>query len=585
MRKQKLSTTPQYKQRSQTNPRRYWVFIALMCFSSAPAIAQQVSEKEVGLQGKFIDANREQLLGNYAKAIEIYESILKEAPQNDAAAYQLAKLYDAQSDGEKAIRYARQAIQLANGNPWYRRFLSELYQKQNRNREAAEVYAELVRQDPNVEEYYYRWAYFLVKSNDVNAALKVYDDFEKRFGINEEVIRRKHSLYAGQGNNRKATDELLRLIKAFPKSLEYRYWLANFYEQIGETILAQGIYADILKIAPNDPKANMALAGATGRQSDEVQLLRSLQGVFEKTDIGIDLKISRLMPFVTKVADTGNKEIANVALELTRVLEAVHPQEAKVYAVTADLLYYSGDRLRALEKYKKTLELDDTVFLVWEQTLRICYEIGDYTALRRYSENAMDLFPNKAFIYYMNGLANARLNHWNNAQESLEQAAMMAANNGRLLFDIQFQRALVLNELKRYDAANEAFEATLKLNAKSPEALNAYAQALAGRGENLEKAKAMAKQAMELNSKNATYQATYGWVLYKLKDYNEAKKWLDKALETSNGNDPGILEHYGDLLFQLNDQEGAVRYWIKAQEKGGGSELLEKKITTRRLYE
>ncbi len=584
MRKLELSTTQKSKRRTMTY-RNFFFLLIVALLLKGKAVAQQVSEKEIALQEKYINASREHLLGNYEKAAALYEEILREAPNNDAAAYELARVYDAKSDGEKALQYIRMAIQAAPDNTWYRRFLAELYQKQNKNKEAADVYAELVKRDPQHEDYYYRWAYFLVKANDINAALRAYDDFEKRIGINEEVIRRKHSLYIGLGNNRKAAEELQRLINAYPNSLEYRHMLASFYEQIGETTMAQNVYQEILKIAPDDPKANMAMAGTPGRQSDDVQYLRSLQDVFEKPDINIDLKISKLMPFITRVADTGDREIAAAALELTQILESVHPQEAKAYAASADLLYYSGEPLRALEKYKKTLELDDTVFLVWEQVLHICQETKDYSSLQQYSEAAMDLFPNKAFVYYMNGLANAKLNRPDDAQDALEQATLMAGNNGKLLFDIQLQKGLVLHELKQYDASNAAFEAALKLNPKDGDALNAYSYCLALRGDHLEKARDMAKQANDLNSQNADYQATYGWVLYKMKNYSEAKNWLGKALGNSGGNDPILLEHYGDVLFQMNDIESAIQYWIKAQDKGGASELLDKKIADRRLYE
>ena len=58
-----------------------------------------------------------------------------------------------------------------------------------------------------------------------------------------------------------------------------------------------------------------------------------------------------------------------------------------------------------------------------------------------------------------------------------------------------------------------------------------------------------------------------------------------KALENGGDKDGTILEHYGDVLFLSGATEEAVQYWLKAQEAGEGSELLEKKITDRQLYE
>lgn len=585
MRKYTLLTTQKLNKQIIINLKNCILLLMLMLFTFVDSSAQQISEKEITLQGKFIDANREQILGNYDKAIAIYEEILKDAPKNDGVAYEMARVYDVKEDYEKALRYIRMSIEYAPDNHWYRYYLADLYQKQNNNQEAADVYEELVGLDPNNEDYYKRWAYFLVKANEIKEALKVYNTFEKRLGISEEIIRRKYSLYVGMGENKKAADELQRLIDAFPRSVEYRHLLAGFYEQIGETKLAKDIYSNILKLAPDDPRANMALAGTSGRASDDAQYLQSLITVFEKPDINIDLKIAKLIPFITKVADTGDKNLAISVLELTDILERVHPDEAKPLAAAADLLYYSGEPIKALEKYKKALKLDDTVFLVWEQVLRIYEEAGDYEALRKNSENAMDLFPNKAILYYLNGLANAKLDRPEDALDGFDQASLIAGTDGKLLFDVAIGEGMVYFDLKKYEASEDAFTKALTLNPKAVEALRSYSYTLALRGEKLDQAKQMAKQAVDLAPQDAESLAAYGWVMYKLRDYKEAKKWLEKSLENGGNKEAAFLEHYGDVLFQLNDSEAALQYWVKAQESGSTSDLLEKKIADRHLYE
>lgn len=573
------------KARAMTCLKTVAIWIAVS--ASLAVSAQQISEKDIALQEKFIDANRERILGNYDKAITMYADILKEDPVNHAVAYELARVYDTKDEGDKALELIKKAISVSPDNEWYQRFLADLYQKQGKNQEAAALYESLVKKEPDNAYYYHRWAYFLVRANEINKALKVYDDLEKRTGITEEIIRRKYNLYVGIGNNKKAADELERLIAAFPATSDYYYLLAGFYEQIGEESMAKQVYRRLVEVAPEDARATMALAGTPkgGAQNDEIQYLNSLRPIFEKPDVQIDLKIQKLLPFISKIADTGDASLGAAVLELTQLLETVHPDEAKAFAASGDILYYTGDRVKALEKYKKTLQLDDTVFLVWQQLLHIYQETKDYDALRKNSEAAMDIFPNKAFLYYMDGIAYDELNKPEDALDVLEQAVRMVGNDGKLLFDIQVRKGLVYSDLKQPEPSNQAFEQALKLNPKGSEALSKYAYCLAVRGENLEKAKTMAKQATELSPNNPTYQGTYGWIMYKSKDYKTAKEWLNKALQNGGDSDPTILEHYGDVLFQMNDSQGAMQYWTKAQEKGGSSEFLEKKIADRKLYE
>lgn len=564
---------------------KYGVFLlAMVVFSIELEAQERYTESDVNLEKVFIEANRERLLENYDNAESLYKEVLKRDKDNDAAAYELARIYDLKTEEDKAIKSIKEAIELAPENGWYKKFLADVYQKVGRHKDAAEVYAELVDMEPNEQQYYFKWAYFLVRANEIDKAVKVYDELEKKIGINEEIARRKHSLYLGSGNTKKAAKELERLVDAFPAVTSYRHLLADFYEQIGDKDEAKTIYKDILEIDPNDPKATMALAGA-GQNRDELQYLESLKPIFSQTDVELDLKISRLFPFITKVADTQDKELATAALELTDILENIHAEEAKVYSAAGDLLYHSNQLQPAYDKYKHTIKLDETVFSVWENLLYIQLELENYEGLKEDSESAMDIFPNKAIIYYLNGVALNELGENEEAQGVLEMALMMSGRDGRMQFDVQSRLGLVFHDLGRYEDSEAAFDAAMELNGDSPALLNNYSFVLAERGESLSKARSMAEKANKLLPGVPEYEDTYGWVLYKMRDFKGAQKWLAKALESSEEKDPQVLEHYGDVLYQLGDVDEAIQYWIKSQTKGNDSELIEKKIADRKLYE
>jgi len=73
--------------------------------------------------------------------------------------------------------------------------------------------------------------------------------------------------------------------------------------------------------------------------------------------------------------------------------------------------------------------------------------------------------------------------------------------------------------------------------------------------------------------------------MYQQGKYKEAKEWIDKALKSSEKPGAAEYEHYGDVLWQLGEKEAAKEYWGKAKAAGGGSELLERKITEGKLLE
>jgi tetratricopeptide (TPR) repeat protein len=361
--------------------------------------------------------------------------------------------------------------------------------------------------------------------------------------------------------------------------------LAAFYEQVGDAQRARDTYQRILELEPTDAKAQLALAGKPGLHTEEARYISSLRSVFENPDLAIDLKLSRILPFIAKVAETNDPALAASTLALTELLERVHPGEAKAFAASADLLYHSGRRREAIERYEKTLTLDETVYLVWEQLLHAYHEEKEYVALRRRADEALDLFPNRAEIHYLYGVACLELGQPRQAVDALEQALLMGGGDVRIAYLAQSKLGRAYQMLNRLKDADAAFEAALKLNARSVNTLAWYSYALAQRGERLDQAEAFVKQGLAIAPQHPYCQAAQGWILYKRKDFSGAKNWLGKALENGAADNAQVLEHYGDALFHTDGADAALPYWSRALQKLGVSATLEKKINERRLHE
>ena len=566
----------------------YNIFFFLVCFlgSTWSGNAQKLySEEEVNIEKVFIDANKEKILGNYENAAYLYKEVLKQDKTNHAAAYELARIYDVLEKNDKALGSIKMAVAWDGTNPWYQMFLADMLDKNGKYKEAAKIYEDLIEKDSNNEYYYSKWAFFLVKSKAPEKAIKVYDMLENKIGINEELARKKHTLYLGIGNTKKATTEYQQLVRAYPSNIDYRYLLADFYQKVGERDQAIATYKNILEIEPDDAVASLAIAESMKSGGDDISYLNSLKPVFEKPDVDIDLKVKEIIPYIRKVADTGDKNLAIAAIQLSDILEIIHPKEAKSFSVAGDLLYHSGRNKEALEKYKHAISLDNTVYSIHEQIMYIDLELKYYDDLLAISEKAMDIFPNQPKSFYFNGIANSWKNNSMEAINSFQQALMMSRKNPRLKFDLHYRLGSEFHKIKNYKLSDKNFEEALKLNPKDYNLLNNYSFFLAQRGANLQKAKEMAALANELRPQQPTFQDTYGWVLYKMKEYAAAKEWIGKALTTGGEDMPEILEHFGDVLYQLDEVDNAIQYWQKALDKGATSEKLEKKIADKKLYE
>lgn len=429
-----------------------------------------ITEAQTKVEEVFIDGAREKLLGNWEKAADKFKEVLAQDPKNDAAAYELARVYEALKDTDKAVVSARNAVEWNPGNPWYKFYLADLYQKLGKDKEAADLYGQLVKSDPRNEGYYFKWAYYLVRASQPAEAIKVYDQLEKMIGVNEETTRHKQTLYIGMGDYKKAAKEVQDLIERFPKNIEYRHMLANFYDQTGEKEKATSTYQEILKLDANDARAQIALADDS-KGIDDIKFLNSLRPVFEDPNTNIDTKIKEIIPYVTRLAETGDKNLGNSLLALTSLLTTVHPNLAKSHSVLGDVLYHSGQPDRALEEYKRCLELDRNVWAVWEQVLYIYLDKKDYQNLVSTSESALDLFPNQAIAFYFNGLGYNGLHKPNDAMGSLQQAVVMTAKNPMLRFKVLREMGESQYQLKKYPQAEKSLNEALLLNAKDPVSL------------------------------------------------------------------------------------------------------------------
>ena len=280
--------------------------MALSIFMAPSLFGQdKVSESEVHIQQAFIEANKQKLLGNLDKALKVYEEIWRDHNDISVLAFEIARVYIEQEEMSKGLEYIQKAVDLEPTNLWYLKFLANIFEQMGQNADGAEVYGRIVSLTPDDEEAYNKWAFLLTKGEQIAAAIDVFDKAEERFGINEEIIRQKYTLYLGTGKQKKAEKELMRLVGTFPKETLYLEMLAGFYEQVNQPEDAKEVFQKILTIDPGNTVAQMALAGQTAAISDEVRFLETLEDIYKNEEVELGLKIERIQPLIDKaIAET-----------------------------------------------------------------------------------------------------------------------------------------------------------------------------------------------------------------------------------------------------------------------------------------
>ncbi len=442
-----------------------------------------VPEAEVKRQSQFLEAEKERLLAHYDKAIERYEKFLYNNPEVDAAWYGLARSYAAKEDYVRAQDAIEKAIVNSPDNQWYRIFQADLFGKTGRHKDAITVYETLTKRWPDNPEFYRQLAYLYVLNKDPKAGLKALDKLEQITGLTEETADKKHIIYVGLGDDKKAAAELLRLADAYPRKPEYRHRLARFYETMGDQANARRVYEDILRRHPNDSVAQLALL-STGKSNSDAAYLSSLKPLFSDPRTPIDSKIKELLPYFEKLGANPDPALAQNLLELGAILEKTHADDAKAWSISGDLLYYSNRPTEALEKYRQCIRLSPRVFSVWDNTLTILAEQKNFDEMLRFAEQAMDAFPNQPKAYFYYGIAANLKGQYDDAINQLEQALLMVGSNTALRLDLTDQIGLSLLGKKEFSAAITHYEQSLpKGGEQHPGILEHYGDALSLNGQ------------------------------------------------------------------------------------------------------
>ena len=424
--------------------------------ATAQSKVYRISEEEATNQKLFLEATSQKLLGKYEKAAQLFAELLKKDDTNAAAAYELARMMEVQNKDSEALKAAQTAVALDKKNVWYKMLLADLYQKKNQHAEAAKIYELLAADEPNNEDYYYGWANCLEQLGDAQRAIKIYDQLEKRRGVGEDLSRRKHALYLTLKNTKKATEELEKLTVAFPSNVIYLRVLADFYQQQNDTSNVRAVCERILRASPNDAYATMTLArGNRAVATNEVAYLQSLRPLFEKKEMGIDVKIKELIPTAQKLLKNPDNVTSEAAINLVKILERVHPDEAKIYALYGDLLFANNEKMVALAQYKKALSLNKNIYPVWEQAMMIELELADYEQLTTTSAQAIEFFPNQATPYFLNGKANVERKKYAEADESLQQALVTVGKNQARKADVFLLLGKSAFAQKKYEKAKD----------------------------------------------------------------------------------------------------------------------------------
>ncbi len=142
--------------------------------------------------------------------------------------------------------------------------------------------------------------------------------------------------------------------------------------------------------------------------------------------------------------------------------------------------------------------------------------------------------------------------------------------------DLLYFRAMTGEKFDRMDILERDLNAIIDIEPDNADALNALGYSLTDQTDRHDEALVLIEKALSIKPNEAAFIDSMGWVLYRLKNYEEAATYLRRALDLFPNDE--VAAHLGEVLWALGQQVEASDIWQKALEMTPDSEILKQVI-------
>lgn len=530
----------------------------------------------------FMEGIKSKITGEYQEALGWFDNCLKLYPASSVVKYEIAGLLTLNEDYSGALQLAREAVEGNPGNLWYKVLLANILQKKSMIEEACNIYAEIISKYPDKEEFYLLEASLYTSVEKWQQAIDVYNRYEKQYGITEPSSIEKIKLYTKLNDLKGASNELIKLIRKYPDRSDYLSLLAELYFNSNQDKKGLQILDKILKAEPDNSFVHFYLADyyRDKKQNDKVE--KYMKNALLSDDIDNGFKIQYILKLILNPDTTS---VTEPQLDsYMNLLMSKYSEDLAVRALHSDFLKKDKKLEEAKGELEFILSKDQNNYLIWEELLLLCNEIGDTTCMFNRSVEAIKYFPEEPLPYALAGISFLMRKKYSEAILYFEKGAKLS--DDKVVLKSQFYAYLAdcYYNIDSVKIAFDMFDHVLKINPNDILVLNNYAYYLSLRNEKLDLAEKMSSRAVSLESDNATYLDTYAWVLYKRNNYSQARYYIKLAIEKTKEPSGVLYEHYGDILFKSGEVEKAIEMWKKALEVGDEvSDELKLKVETGKM--
>jgi len=517
----------------------------------------------------FIDGALHDSKGDYAKAILEYQDALR-YDQDPAIYFALSKDYSLLGKHALAAQSGQEAILLDSTNVSYRENLAAIYLNAGQRDRAVSEYEGVLTLDSNNTGAWYA----LARLHQAKRPLKAIEIFERlldREGESAEILLQVAQLYAVLGRFDKGAEYYERLLALEPGNRIFQLQLAEIYQRAGKPEQAISILEKMLEVDEGDVEAIATLADLHLQRGEFQRASALFERLLEIEEDNPEVKLRVGAAYIGQVES--DSTLLPKAKKLLEEAARDMPQNWRPFWYLGIVADMRGEDSAATAFFEQVTRLGGETFEAWWIVGTRAFEAAQHDKVIDLMERAKKLFPTDFRSYLLLGLSYSQQGKNQDAAANLRKSLELNPNDVNALGSL----ALVLDGMKRFEESDSLYERALELEPNSSINLNNYSYSLAERGLQLERALAMALEAVKDDSLNSSYLDTLGWIYYKLDRFDEAALYIEKAIEAGDAS-AVVHEHLGDIYYKLGRSDEAAEYWRKALDIDSTNAELKAKI-------
>ncbi|PYK11626.1 MAG: hypothetical protein DME61_00175 [Verrucomicrobia bacterium] len=515
--------------------------------------------------------------GNLAAAGDALQQALAIDPKSSAAHMAMGDLHLLQKDPKQAGEEYKKAADLAPVRSTERLKYAAFTSGTGDLEEARKVSTEMTRQAPDYLPGWTLLAEVAFKDKKYDEALSLLENVFSRDPQYVDGRRLESEVLLAKGDAKKAIEVLERLDHTYPDIALVKYQLGRVYLRNNNPNQAKAALEQAISISPNYTEPILLLAEINLRSGHGDIVIEPMINLLKRRP---DLKSAALL----LAAAYGSLDRFDDAAAVLQGQAGLAPQDPQLQMALGLTFRQAKRNDDARQAFEKAAELaPDSVGPV---NLLVDLDLMEkrFDAARQRIHRQFEKTPDSPAAHFFEGKILAAEEKWEAAEAELQKTLLLDPNF-TAAYDLLVQGYLATNKfpeaiselqgelakhpnnspalmtlammyekIKDFPKARDAYEKLLSIEPNFVSALNNLAYLYAERLNDVDKAYDLARKARDLQGQDPAVGDTFGWVLYKRGDYQQALPILQESAQKIPDN-PEIQFHLGMTAYMMGQTD------------------------------